>query len=127
MPALFREEALRACESECLGTIRIGCNPSFEVVAVLAAVLVAALVAYAAMGEVTRKARLPGLLVPAEGTLNLSAPQSGMLVDILVHEGDEVAADEVLMVVRIDRSTALGDAAALIAQNLEQRRVSLET
>ena len=40
-----------------------------------------ALVAFATWGEVNRKTRLSGLLVPTQGSLNIAAPNSGVLAD----------------------------------------------
>ena len=123
---LFRDEVLVARQSHYLGTIRIGRNPSFLAVAATAILLAAALLAYAVCGETTRKARLTGLLVPTEGTLTLSAPQSGTLLEIRVKEGDIVAINQVLLKVGVDRSTVQGDTSVLIAQNLQQRRATMQ-
>ncbi|MEJ6007737.1 HlyD family efflux transporter periplasmic adaptor subunit [Paucibacter sp. AS339] len=85
------------------------------------------LVTFAIWGEVTRKAKLPGLLMPTAGLLTVSAPQAGVLTELLVHEGDVVQAGQVLMRLKSERNTALGDAATLNAQALAQRRASLDT
>ena len=127
MAGLFRDEVLEAQRSQSLGTIRIGRNPSFALVTVVAVVLAAALVGYALWGEITRKARLAGVLMPVEGTLDLSTAQAGTVVDVRIKEGDAVAAGQAVMVVGTDRSTSQGDAAALIARSMEQRRATLQT
>ena len=127
MSQLFRDEALAARQAQYLGAIRIGRNPSFTVVTVVAVILAAALIAYAVWGQVTRKTKLSGILVPTEGALNLSAAQTGTLLEIRVHEGDTVAADQVLMVIGTDRATSSGDTAVLIAQSIEQRRATLQS
>lgn len=126
MSKLFRDEVTIARPAQYLGAIRIGRNPSFMVVTVVAATLAAGLCAYGMWGEITRKAKLTGLLVPTEGTLSLSAPQAGTLLEVRVKEGDVVEYNQILMVVGIDRSTANGDAAVLIAQSMEQRRSTME-
>lgn len=76
MAGLFRDEVLQERRAQFLGTIRIGRNPSFTRVTVVALLLGSGLVAYAAWGEITRKARLAGVLVPVQGTLaaHLYAP-----------------------------------------------------
>lgn len=127
MTGLFRDEAVEAQRSQALGTIRISRNPSFAVVTLVALGLAAALVAYALWGQITRKERLAGLLIPAQGTLNLSAPLAGTVLEIRAAEGAKVAAGEVLVVVGTDRATAQGDAAALIAQSMAQRRAALQS
>jgi len=65
---LFRDEVLQERRTQFLGTIRIGRNPSFALVTAVALLLAAALVAYATWGEITRKARLAGVLVSVDGT-----------------------------------------------------------
>ena len=123
---LFRDEVFSARQSQWLGTIRIGRPPSFALVTGIALVLAAALAAFATWGEITRKARLPGLLMPAAGALNVTAPQSGVLLEVRVREGDAVEAGQVLAVLSTDRTTAKGELGALIAHTLAQRRAALE-
>jgi len=109
---LFRDQVLQERRAQFLGSIRIGRNPSFTLVTVVALLLAGALVAYATLGEITRKTRLAGLLIPVQGTLHVSSPQAGTLVEVRVKEGDVVAADDVLLVVGGDRATAQENAAA---------------
>ena len=125
MSRLFRAEVLANRQTQFLGTIRIGRNPSFTAVTVVAVVLAACLVAYAVWGEVTRKERLTGVLIPTAGMINLSSPQAGTLTDVRTKEGDSVEVNQVLMVVSTDRTTSLGDAAMLIAQSMAQQAAPL--
>ena len=125
MPKLFREEVLAERQSSFLGSIRVGRPPSFGVVTGVSCVLAIALISYGWLGEMTRKARLTGLLIPTQGTIALSVPQAGTVTDIRVKEGDTVTANQVLMTIGIDRSTLKGDTAVLVAQNLEQRRATI--
>ena len=126
MSDLFRQEVLEARKSQFLGTIRIASNPSFTLVTVIAVGLALALLAYGVWGEVSRKAKLAGVLVPASGTLSLSAAQPGTLVEIRVKEGDQVTARQPLLLVGTDRRTSQGDADRLIAHSMEQRKATLE-
>lgn len=89
--------------------------------------MAAALVSYAVWGEVTRKAKLPGLLVPTAGLLQVAAPQSGVIAEVLVREGDLVQAGQALMRLKNDRMTGAGEASVLTGHALVQRRASLET
>jgi membrane fusion protein len=124
---LFRQEVLDAQGAQYLGSIRIGRNPRQASVAIVALLLAGALIAFAAWGQVTRKARIPGLLVSALGTLQLSATSAGTLVERRVSEGDFVPAGQVLFVLGTDRAGTQGNTAALVAQSLMQRRQTLET
>ena len=124
---LFRSEVLQARQTPWLGSIRIGRSPGFLGATSLAICFALALISFSIWGEVTRKARLPGILIPAAGVITLSAPQSGTLAEVLVNEGDVVKAGQALMHLKTERNTALGEAAVLHAQALSQRRTSLET
>jgi membrane fusion protein len=131
---LFRPDALAATQAQQVGQIRIGRNPRFLVVAVIAALLASIVAAYAVWGRVARTARLPGLLVPTLGLISVTAPQAGTLHSVLVAEGDAVREGDPLAIVGTDRSTSRGDVAVLVQHSLEQRRgmslaerVSVET
>jgi membrane fusion protein len=123
---LFRQEVLDARSAQYLGNIRIGRNPRHATVAVVAVVLAGALIAFAIWGQVTRKARVPGLLVSALGTLQLTAAVSGIVNVQRAKEGDFVHAGQVLFVLGTDRAGAKGDTAELVANSLLQRRQTLE-
>ena len=92
---LFRPEALHERQVQWLGSIRIGRPPSFAWVTGIAICLALSLAAFSVWGEITRKAKLPGLLVPTAGMINLSAPQAGLLTELRVQEGDLVSAGQV--------------------------------
>jgi len=123
---LFRPEVLQARQASWLGGIRIGKNPGFSVVAGVALGLAGALVAFAAWGQVARKARVPGVLMPVQGTVPLSANAAGILIEQRVQEGETVKAGQALFVLSTDRPTAEGSAAVLLAAHLAQRRSTLE-
>jgi membrane fusion protein len=56
------------------------------------------LLAFATWGEVNRKARLSGVVVPSRGSLNISAPQAGVVMDLLLREGQSVQVGQFLLV-----------------------------
>lgn len=124
--SLFRPEVLEARQAQWLGTIRIGRPLSFSFVTGASLAMAAALVAFAYWGEVTRKVTVHGLLLPVGGLINVSAPQAGVITELLVHEGDTVETGQPLLQIKSERITAAGDAAALNAQALAARRASLE-
>lgn len=129
LPArLFRDEVLDQRHAQWLGSVSIATPPSFAWVTSTALLLALALACFSILGEVTRKARLPGLLMPSAGIINLNAPQTGRVFEVLVREGETVHAGQALMRLKNDRMLAKGEDAALInAQALAQRRASLET
>ena len=52
-----------------------------------------------------RKARLPGLLVPTQGSLSILAPQAGVLMELPIHEGQTVKAGDVLKLLMLQVAT----------------------
>lgn len=124
---LFRPEVLQAQQSQHLGSIRIGRNPCHATIALVALLLASALLAFATWGQVTRKARMPGLLVSAKGTLQLGAAAAGIVTERRVAEGDFVRAGQVMFVLGTDHASAGGDTAALVARSLAQRQQLLQS
>lgn len=124
---LFRNEVMQAQSAQWLGTIRIGRPMAFAWVTGVALFLLAALLAFAMLGTIQRKARVSGVLLPVGGLIALSAPQLGVVSEILVREGDDVQAGQPLLRIRTERHLAQGEVGLLNAQALSQRRQSLQT
>jgi membrane fusion protein len=82
-------------------------------------------VAFAAWAQVTRKARVPGVLVPQAGTIHLGAQAPGTVASRPVLEGQQVQRGQVLFVLDIGRSSADGEVGALVAHTLQQREATL--
>ena len=129
--SLFREEVGAAQAAQWLGSVRLHRPWSFAVVTGSALFFACALVAFAAWGDVNRKARLVGLLVPTAGSLNITAPQAGVLLELPVKEGQYVKAGDVLLVLQTERSSvlngAVGDTTLRVAQQIEARQQTLTT
>jgi membrane fusion protein len=124
--ALFRSEALSAQSSQFLGTIRIATPPRLVAVAVMAIALVAALLAFAILGQATRKAKVAGVLLPPGGLLQISSPQPARLQALRVTEGQTVATGQVLAVLQLGGQSDKGDTATLLRQSLQARMDALQ-
>ena len=124
---LFRPEVMQAQQASWLGGIRVGKNPGFTLIAGVALVLAGAMVAFAAWGQVARKARIPGVLMPVQGTVQLSANAAGVITEQLIKEGAQVSAGQSLFVLGTDRATTEGSAAVLLQAHMTQRRLTLES
>jgi membrane fusion protein len=122
----FRDEVLSAQGAQHLGAIHIGHGPRFAAIAAASLLFAIALIAFAVLAELTRKARLPGILVPTLGALDLSTPHGGRLLEIHAKEGDSVDTGQVVMRIGTDRSTQLGDTSSLVMKSLIQRRTTLQ-
>jgi len=122
---LFRSEVTPSKQASWMGPIHLAHNPRFSIVAGVALVLAGALLAYGAWGTVARKVRVPGILMPQGGTVELSPAVSGVLLEQRVKEGDWVEQGQVLFVLNTDKTTAEGSTASLLASHLAQRRSTL--
>jgi len=126
---LFRAEVHQAQAAQWLGSVCLHRPLSFAVLTTAALSLALALVAFAAWGEVNRKARLSGLLVPSLGSLSLTATQSGVLRQLPSTEGQTVKAGDVLLVLHTERQSLLngsmGDTTERAAQHILARQQSL--
>ena len=122
---LFRTEVTQSKEASWLGSIHLAHNPRFTGVASVALLLAGALLAFGAWGKVARKVRVPGILMPQMGTVELSTSISGVLLEQRIQEGEWVQQGQVLFVVNTDKTTAEGSTAALLASHLAQRRSTL--
>lgn len=128
---LFRKEVSAAQTAQWLGSVRLHRPLSFTLVTGSAVGIALLLVAFATWGEVNRKARLSGLLVPTLGTLNISAPQAGTVAQLPVAEGQTVQAGDVLLVINAERNSlrngAADDTNARVALQIEARQQTIAT
>lgn len=107
---LFREEARHQQSAQWLGTVRLARPLSFTMVTALALGILVLVAVFAMLGEVTRKARLTGMLVATEGSLNIAAQQNGFVFERHVHEGDQVHKGDTLLAIDTDRQSLSGSA-----------------
>lgn len=130
-PTLFRPEVALAQSAQWLGSVRLQRPLSFSVVTSAALGMALLLTGFATLGEVNRKAHLAGLLVPTTGTLTLSAPQSGTVVNLAVVEGQAVQAGDVLLAINAERTSLRNgvteDATERVAQQIQARQQTLST
>ncbi|MBQ5940038.1 HlyD family secretion protein [Massilia sp. AB1] len=126
MSLLFRKEALEAKNDSLLGSIRVGRRLDFSLMTGISLALGAGLIAFCTFGEITRKAHVSGVLVPAAGALQVIAASSGTIVDLPVQEGQQVRQGAVLATLGMDRSTGQGDTVELVLQNIDSRAAALE-
>ena len=83
-------------------------RPALRATLLAVLALVGALLAWSLVAELDIIAVAPGKLVPVSQVKTLQALESGMVRDILVHEGDRVRAGQVLL--RLDPTLATADA-----------------
>lgn len=123
---LFRPEAVAEQQDRWLGNVLVTPRPAWTLVTGVIAVLVAGVIGLLVFGEYTRKARLTGTLAPEGGLIQVVAPLSGVLTQVIAQEGLEVAAGAPLAVLSAERrSEAVGATQGEILRALKSRRDSL--
>lgn len=124
---LFRSEVTAALGSNWMGAIRLAQPMSNWLVAGVALIIACALITFLIVGSVTKKARVTGITVPAAGNLSIAAPNSGVLMQSHVNEGETVKAGQVLFTLSTQRQNSQGEITALIANQLRTRQDTLMT
>ena len=128
---LFRNQAVQAQTNTWLGTVRLTRPISFSVVTGCALACAGLLVAFTYFGEINRKATVTGMLVPATGTLNVVASQTGVITALGLVEGQIVHAGDVLMVITADQKAIMGgtvgSASDAVALQIDLRQQSLRS
>lgn len=125
MTPLFRPEVIEARRQQWLGEVRLTRPVTLTAVVILILVSVCAVGAWLVLGEYTRKAHVPGVLVPERGWIRLVSPQFATVQERRVVEGQAVQAGDVMFVLSLDRQTRDGSAQQRIQRTLETRQHSL--
>jgi membrane fusion protein len=128
MRSLFRQEAIDAQREKLLGEVSIARPVPLWVFTLLAVVFAVALTAFAFLGEYTRRERVDGFLALDVGAARITAPEAGIVAELMVSEGDEVAAGAPIARLSLERTTATGASTSeLVKQELTGRLGSIES
>jgi membrane fusion protein len=125
MSSLFRPEALESQRQAWLGDMQLLRPLSLTLLTGAVLLMLAAVLAFLWWGEYTRKARVPGVLVPEAGVLRLVAPQDAVVLERHAAEGARVQRGDTLFVLSLERSSAAGDTQASVQRSLRERERSL--
>lgn len=127
--ALFRQEAREArLDDARLGPVSTARSPGAVAFTLLVVAAACSLLGYASWGQYTRKAHVTGYLVPDRGLIKVYPPQTGILADKRVVEGQSVRAGDTLYVLTTEHAsedTATAEQSAI--DKLAMRRESLES
>jgi len=123
--SLFRPEVIHAKQASWLGGIHLAHNPRFTTVACVALALAGGMMALGAWGKVARKVRISGVLMPQQGTVELSAASAGVLSRVHVVQGQWVQAGQTLFDLNTDKISTEGSTAVLLASHMAQRKSTL--
>ena len=125
---LFRDEALASVRSSALGPIVLVAPLSFTVLTIIAVLLSAAMIALLIFGNYTQRSTVEGQLVSDAGLARIYTPQSGIVTEQHVIEGQKVKTGTVLFVVSSERYNELQSSTqAAVSESVRHRAGSLRT
>ena len=128
---LFREESLDALQPRLQGEVILSPRMGYWWWCLLGLLVLAALGWFVSQGSYTRRSTVAGHLLPAAGMIRVQSPQTGVIMERRVTEGQLVRKGDVLYVLNSDRMGSSGGAAREIQQDIsreiEERRRSMDT
>jgi membrane fusion protein len=126
--SLFRQEVVEARRTEWLGSIRLRAPRIGWALLGFGTCILAAFLLLLVAGHYTRYERVEGTLVPSGGLITSLPASAGVVIRVLVHEGDKVRAGQPLVELSSEQnSTSLGATHAVIASQLQIRLERLES
>ena len=125
---LFRQEAIDAQREKYLGEATIARPVPFWVFTVLAAGSALLLIAVALWGQYQRRERAEGYIALDEGAARVLISDAGRVTDLMIKEGDEIAAEAPMARITIERTASASGASTseAVSREMESRRVILE-
>lgn len=127
MDELFRPEVTAARQSDWMGTIVLTTPKMLWPLTLLATVIVVTGVLFVSFGSYTSKQRVQGQLIPESGLLTVASRQVGTVDQLLVQEGQQVQANQVVAVISSERRTTdQASLASAIREQLEYQRTRLQ-
>lgn len=126
MTGLFRQEAIAQQQDRLHGEVLLVQPLSIKLFSAAILLLVAAVTAYLLWATFPRKETVQGHLVPSSGVLQVTAPRTGIVRQVLVSDGDGVTQGQPLFVVNGDSILADGqNLEALLLGEYRQRQALL--
>ncbi|MBV8210427.1 MAG: HlyD family efflux transporter periplasmic adaptor subunit [Burkholderiaceae bacterium] len=121
--SLFRQEAIDAQREKLLGELSAARPVPLWIFTLLAAAFAAVFVTFAFVGEYTRRERVEGFVVGDAGAARILAPDSGVVTDLMVKEGDEVEKDATIARLKLERSQLGGGSTLEVVEQQLQNRI----
>jgi membrane fusion protein len=109
MSDLFRREAVAHKTQRFHGAILLTRTWSFAALTIFFACIVLAQIAFSLVFGFTRKESVNGIVVASRGLIRIVAPQTAVVRQVLVSEGQAVKAGDLLFVLSSERTSDQGD------------------
>src|SRR5882672_10756138 len=125
---LFRQESEQARATAWLGRVVLIRPMSFTLLTACAVGFAVALAIFFVFSEYTRKARVSGILAPAQGVVKILAQQAGIVEAVHAREGAPVEKDAPLLILGDGRASRSSEeiGAAVTSRLAERQRALLQ-
>ncbi|RWR02348.1 anibiotic ABC transporter [[Pantoea] beijingensis] len=123
--SLFRKEALEANKTKSIGSVALYCPPYRWVIISLVGLVTFATLLLIFFGSYTKRETMSGALVPVDGVMDIVAVSSGTIVDLPIHEGQNVQKGSALVTLSSEIATKYGQTRASIAEQLALQNEAL--
>ena len=127
MSELFRREAVAYATRRLDGQVVLATPVSVTTLGLFLALVIFAVAAFAALGSYSRKATVPGYLIPDQGMIRAASPASATLQTLMVKEGDTVVAGDRIAVLSLATETTAGNVGDVISQGLSSETLAART
>lgn len=122
---LFRPEAIDALQTRWTGQITAIRPVSAWFLTGFLSIAAFAAIVFLFVGSYTKKERVIGVLIPADGVIRLRAPENAVVTSIAVKDGQVVKAGDLLIEVSQERFSDQGATQALIERSQTMQRDQL--
>lgn len=126
MPIKFRPEVTQYQQSRWNGKVLLLDGWPAWMTVLLTAGLMAALIAFLLFGSYTRRINVSGEVTTKPQTMNMFAPEQGVISQLLVAEGQKVTAGTALYQLDVSKVTRAGNVTTVTLAAIQQQRQQLE-
>ncbi|MEH3481076.1 MULTISPECIES: HlyD family secretion protein [Enterobacter] len=124
--SLFRQEVMDAEKNKMAGSVAVYCPPWRWLVVSIVVVITVAVVLFLCFGSYTKRESASGELQPRDGIVAITPTLSGVITEVLVKEGAIVRANDPLLTLSSEVTTAMGQTRERVAEQLLLQRSKLE-
>lgn len=124
--SLFRQEVMDAEKNKMAGSVSVYCPPWRWLVVSIVVIITVAVVLFLCFGSYTKRETASGELQPRDGIVAITPTLSGVITEVQVKEGAIVRANDPLLTLSSEVTTAMGQTREKVAEQLLLQRSKLE-
>lgn len=124
--SLFRQEVMDAEKNKMAGSVAVYCPPWRWLVVSVVVFITIAVALFLCFGSYTKRETASGELQPRDGIVTITPTLSGVITEVLVKEGAVVRANDPLLTLSSEVTTAMGQTRENVAEQLLLQRSKLD-